>query len=82
MLSLEIRHQAAGFEQLLHELRYGLELVFFSRRDVLDNALCEVHFELVALLHVLRDVLAFDERQSDIKAVPVEDPGIGFRDDT
>src|ERR1041385_7487128 len=59
-------HQAAHLHQLRHELREGVGTVLVALREVSDDALLEVHLQLVTGLDRLRRLRRLEDRVAQV----------------
>ena len=68
ILAVDIVHQAACLNDLLHEFRKGLSFEFRAFGAVIDHAAVEIHFHLVAVFDSPACLSALDDGKSDVDA--------------
>src|SRR5438105_6722569 len=73
-------HEPAHLQQVGHELWKGFRPVFVTLREIADDSLLEIDFELVALLHGLRGLRRLHDRVAHVDRVAEEDPRKRVRD--
>ena len=79
---VDVRHQSAGGDHFLEEIRKRLSLEGLSGRLVGDESGIEVHLYLVALGDGLCGLRCLDDREADVQRVPIEDAREALGDDT
>ena len=69
------------FMIILDERRERRRLIAFVPGEVMDHAAVKVDLDLIASLDRITGLLTFEDRQTDVDRVAIEDTGKGLGDD-